>query len=196
MKLKNKIILILLTILIFLLSFNFNNVKAFTGIDVSGNTFNCPDIPNDIDYSNGYIFKLNPSSSAYKSYLFIYKSADTYVYYNSNNKHVYFYGSISIYRLEGNNYIFETTKTTTSLTPVEYSKLGLLSEFTLFSQGLYNSSDKSLGFFIQPPLVVTQVEELPKAITTTLKILIPVGLVVLGIGLIIYLIKRVIYSVR
>ena len=38
------------------------------------------------------------------------------------------------------------------------------------------------------------VEQIPEAMTTTLQVVIPVGLAILGIGLLIYLIKRVIYS--
>ena len=61
-------------------------------------------------------------------------------------------------------------------------------------------SSNSASFFQEPVQEVVvpalgEVKELPKAIVETLKIIIPVGLVILGIGFVIYLIKSVILRV-
>lgn len=74
------------------------------------------------------------------------------------------------------------------------------------SQGIYNSDFTT--FFFKTPLTeqpettpetveipaVETVEQIPEMIVTTLKLIIPVGLVVLSVVLVIYLVRRVIYQ--
>lgn len=48
-------------------------------------------------------------------------------------------------------------------------------------------------FFLKTVVLVEEVQELPRVIAETMKVIIPVGLIVLAVILLIYLIKRVIY---
>ncbi len=85
---------------------------------------------------------------------------------------------------------------------------GLLSEFCYFVGDVYTDKNKSavqlkgsVDFFLPPPPqvvvipVLEGVEELPKAVTTTLKMILPVGLVVFGILLLVYIIRLLILRV-
>lgn len=67
------------------------------------------------------------------------------------------------------------------------------------SKDIYNINGSDVFFQVPVQGVVVpalgEAKELPKAIVETLKIIIPVGLVILGIGFLIYLIKSVILRV-
>lgn len=67
------------------------------------------------------------------------------------------------------------------------------------SKDIYNINGSDVFFQVPVQGVVVpalgEAKELPKAIVETLKIIIPVGLVILGIGFVIYLIKSVILRV-
>lgn len=202
MKLKNKMLIILL---IFFLLFLNSSVFA---------SFNEEEIPDEIwsmiydtnEYISGnYHLMFFKHYSNYVIY-FIEKSAGLQCYYSYNNSRVTKYGVINelnritfnkqihlvVYKTNGTISISQTHDTNDTfflLNPEDHS----YSNISIYIDNTYTD------FFFKPVTGVVipaleQVEELPKAITTTLKIMIPVGLVVLGIGLIIYLIKRVIYS--
>lgn len=72
--------------------------------------------------------------------------------------------------------------------------------FTITNHNIMDYNNSSETFFQKPPLVVqlmeiTQVEEIPKVIAEVLKLIIPIGLVVLSVVLIIYLVRLVILRV-
>lgn len=63
----------------------------------------------------------------------------------------------------------------------------------------YHNSDKGSGnfFLVAPTFHLTEaVGQIPEIMTKIIKQVLPIGLIVLGIGLLIYLIRRVIYSMK
>ena len=191
MKLQNKILIISIFLLLFLLFFNIGNVFAFTFTDINNNELTLSDIPDTIEYD--YII------SVYNG---------RYTIFSSNSSDGYFYvtgerikctsTTVSRYALSDDG-VWNRVQTNISGNGSN-SDYMLLSCFVYSNSTVYTDIDKTDVFFqvpVQEVEVVVpaleKVEELPKAIVETLKVIIPVGLVLLGIILLIYLIKRVIY---
>lgn len=195
MKLKNKMFLILFILLGFVLFFNINNVFAVT-ITVNDKDYDVPDFSS---INDPYFFCIyNTSSRVYHVY-----SSDKPLYVTVDEVT----SSYTTYKITSSSNIMHLSGVKNNewvRNDPDYEALYFKNSYVyLYSNHDINIvSDEGSSLFFQGPVqevvipALEQVEELPKAITTTLKILIPVGLIVLAIGLIIYLIKRVIYSVQ
>lgn len=184
MKLKNKILLISFLLLIFILFLNTNNVFASYDFTYNNVNYSLPDLP---DYDYYFICDFNE---------------DMYIAYCSNSPLIL--GQTTSYYVETNPsgstvYSYKYVKNG----DFEFVRANYSSRFDLASgiSSIINTShDLYCGetLVFQRPVADKSVipaletaEEVPKAMVQTLKILIPVGLIVLGIGLAIYLIKRV-----
>lgn len=190
--LKNKILLFtFLFTLFFLLSFS-NSIFATEDINI-------PDIPDN----KPYIITYNNNTKEIVELAYPVLTGSDYKFYliDRNN-----YKEIS-YSCDGSSGLWYFASFNNSNNSFGSFRKSIYNSLSLenFDRSIYNSTinvytDSSLEtvFFYPTAIIPTlkQVEEIPKAITATLQIMIPVGLVVLGIGLIIYLIKRVIYSVQ
>lgn len=207
MKLKNKIILILLSIILFILILTFNEVQA---VEYDEAFPNFSHLVEQTGYSSYIIYKYNNIP-----HLVLIDDVNTY--FNCTGTFDYWAGKGNINNLS-KEYILDNN----SWVECEFDMVNSYGNFCLiFSRNDTNYSnyiyfnnikisiDDSEVYsihsipddyvFFQVPVqgvvvpALEKVEELPKAITETLKVIIPVGLVLLGIILIIYLIKRVIY---
>ena len=210
MKLKNKLLLMFLLIL--LIFFNLNTVFAsstsfestnnsgtvtftktngiwsvvgkFCGTDISY-TYNVQDtsdyyiIPFVTEKSIGTInynyFKVPSNSNYFAKAL------------NDNNSTDYFYFAFNCDK----DYYFNTDLVSANTATNMYNR----STYPMCKVYAKDSDDVLFHCPVQGVVVpaLGEAKELPKAIVETLKMIIPVGLVLLGIILLIYLIKRVIY---
>lgn len=212
MKLKNRVFLILVLILFFILILNFNNVKA---VDYDGqlpclpsnlNTYYCIFSYNNniylidtnrtdyfevrggadfwsVFFENGYILKNNSwlSLSYVNSDISL---TDNYAWITSSSGY-----PVS----SGSHYLPILSRSSNNLSDsVIFNNLLIRHDFGDFSYLVHSIPDDYV-FFQTAVVLVEGVQELPEAIVEVLKVIIPVGLVLLGIILLIYLIKRAIY---
>lgn len=197
MKLNKKFILTFILFLFVLLFFNINNVFASFNFTYDNVDYTVPNIPDDYEYF--LIYKNNSSDSFYllmSDYPIFHKG---YRVNSDSNIHSGFCcpGNILYYyvsSIRNFNYINETS-----------GYLTTEQDFTIFyaNHDIYyrdiNNIDTLL--FHNPVVGVVipsleTVEQIPQGIAEALIVLIPVGLVVLAIGLLIYLIKRTIFLRR
>ena len=191
MKLQNKILFILFLFLFVLLFFNINNVFAAISFTHNGEQVDLRDLPSDVNISYGYVVGsfTNATSDTTDDYyrILILSNSDSYFYLIGGQYYVS--GSASMYSYKNNNWSFDKNTT-------DYIINGHL-RYVYSTVNVYSDIDKTEVFF-RPVLEVVipaleTAEQIPQVIVKTLKFLIPVGLIVLAIGLTIYLIKRVIY---
>lgn len=123
---------------------------------------------------------------------------------NNTNANGTFMHGFYVYKFNKNTNEFEyesesstytTTKFLNSYDDILFSSVDIMQPDS--PNIIYYHAD-DLDYFFQLPVTEVVIptletaEQIPEAITTTLKIMIPVGLIVLSVGLVIYLIKRVI----
>lgn len=205
MKLKNKFLIIFVILSMLLLLFN----SVYASSDYSSN--NPPDAVMDYLYTteeyanksnyNYFIFQATdgrylinflPKLDDLKAYLIYYSASRTNFAFNQAFEY-------KQYQLNSDGSFIKTTSNTSTVSSVWGMKksnniINWYSDFDVYTDDTY-----STAFFQAPPQKVEGItipaletaEQIPEAIATTLKILIPVGLIVLSIGLGIYLIKRV-----
>lgn len=208
MKILKKCLLIILIIFLF---FN-STVFGVTNVDLSGYNFiDITTLENDVvekakntdEYLSGNYYLLfgKNDNSLYTVY-FIKKVEGLKCYISSfdNNKFiikanidtdcVYYRYDVSsgLYSRNIQNSVNFWVYSTDKENCIFYSEIDIFEDL-----------DNSILFF-QPPVVVVipvleGVEELPKAVTTTLKMILPVGLVVFGILLLVYIIRLLILRV-
>lgn len=212
MKLNNRVFLILVLILFFTLILNFNNVKA---VDYDGqlpylpsnlNSYYCIFSYKDniylidtnrtnhfevrgaasdwvIFFENGYILENNSWLSL--SYVNPDISlTDNYAWINSGSGY-----PVS----SGAHYLPILSRGLNDLSnSVIFNNLLIKHDLGYFSYSVHSIPDDYV-FFQTTVVLVEGVEELPGVIMETMKVIIPVGLIVLAVILLIYLIKRVIY---
>ena len=200
---KNKILPILCTFILFTFVFINNNVFAYS-IPTADDLYNLPDedflnaIYNHTHYNNG--------SNA----VFVYNNIVFFVsghngFYVGDNAGVYY----SIWLKNGGT-IYKYTYSNGTLTSASHSYDNLTVQAnggTIYSNtDIYYENSSELFFLITPmpeipetipetveiPAVET-VEQIPTAMVETMKMIIPVGLVVLSVVLLIYLTRRLIY---
>lgn len=191
---KNKILTI--SIIFILLSFIFiNNAFAFELFNANNTQIILPDLPNGEPVSYVYCCIDNWHSLSFSyvegSYFKIHHNDGSYIVfecYNSNGEKI----SFTTYGSNGTQPSSWTSRkeNTDNNIPVSSYNSGL------YAGTLYNT-DGTI-FFPKTPLTVEipaveTVEQIPTAITETLKMIIPVGLVVLSVVLLIYLTRRLIY---
>ena len=199
MKLKNKILLIVFLILMFILFLNTSNVFASFNFTYNDTKYTVPDIPTDYPY---YLI-IDKGSGVFRLFMceneMIFKTATL----ANGSKVISLHSTVSggtIYQytnLAGDNVTisdsYRSLGTGTSL-GIDYNTVSIVySNHDLYhGEELVFQSPVTEVPGVQIPALETA-EEVPQAMTQTLKILIPVGLIVLSVGLVIYLIKRVIY---
>lgn len=195
MKLR-KIVIILL--FLSLLLFNSNSF-AF-----SQNELLCINdvITGHSDMTVSYVFSIN--SDIYLVPIHLENiSNDGYFYFDDINNNLCYYHNGSsfvcdIYHFVNSSFV---NSSRTSFTGILKEHLDInycsLYDESFLNSFIYSDIDKGTLLFLCPVQgvvvpVLGEAKELPKAIVETLKMIIPVGLVLLGIIVLIYLIKRVI----
>ena len=187
--LYNKFFVAFLLFLIITFSFVSN---CFANIVVNDNS-SFPDLP--LDYSNSKYVILKDNTN---TWLLIFDDLLENPYVENDN--ISFknksgsLGNVIGYLLKNNtwNYNFKTTA------------VSRVSTFTFICSNIdvMKGSNSNEIFFQKTPVTAVEIpalesaEQIPEAMATALKIIIPVGLAILVIGLIIYLIKCVIYRMR
>lgn len=187
--LNNKFFVAFLLFLIITFSFVSN---CFANIVVNDDS-NFPDLP--LDYSNSKYVILKDNTN---TWLLIFDDLLENPYVENDN--ISFknksgsLGNVIGYLLKNNtwNYNFKTTA------------VSRVSTFTFIYSNIdvMKGSNSNEIFFQKTPVTAVEIpaletaEQIPEAMATALKIIIPVGLAILVIGLIIYLIKCVIYRMR
>lgn len=187
--LNNKFFVVFLLFLIITFSFVSN---CFANIVVNDNS-SFPDLP--LDYSNSKYVILKDNTN---TWLLIFDDLLENPYVENDN--ISFknksgsLGNVIGYLLKNNtwNYNFKTTAV---------SRVSTFS-FIYSNIDVMKGSNSNEIFFQKTPVTAVEIpaletaEQIPEAMSTALKIIIPVGLAILVIGLIIYLIKFVIYRMR
>ena len=187
--LNNKFFVVFLLFLIITFSFVSN---CFANIVVNDNS-SFPDLP--LDYSNSKYVILKDNTN---TWLLIFDDLLENPYVENDN--ISFknksgsLGNVIGYLLKNNtwNYNFKTTAVScVSTFSFIYSNIDVM-----------KGSNSNEIFFQKTPVTAVEIpaletaEQIPEAMATALKIIIPVGLAILVISLIIYLIKCVIYRMR
>lgn len=187
--LNNKFFVVFLLFLIITFSFVSN---CFANIVVNDNS-SFPDLP--LDYSNSKYVILKDNTN---TWLLIFDDLLENPYVENDN--ISFknksgsLGNVIGYLLKNNtwNYNFKTTAV---------SRVSTFS-FIYSNIDVMKGSNSNEIFFQKTPVTAVEIpaletaEQIPEAMATALKIIIPVGLAILVISLIIYLIKCVIYRMR
>ena len=187
--LNNKFFVVFLLFLIITFSFVSN---CFANIVVNDDS-SFPDLP--LDYSNSKYVILKDNTN---TWLLIFDDLLENPYVENDN--ISFknksgsLGNVIGYLLKNNtwNYNFKTTAV---------SRVSTFS-FIYSNIDVMKGSNSNEIFFQKTPVTAVEIpaletaEQIPEAMATALKIIIPVGLAILVIGLIIYLIKCVIYRMR
>lgn len=206
MKLKNKTILILLLILFFIL-IGITKSQALTN-----DNFVFENIPQTvIDFCNA---QFNNSYSPEEYYYIIIKWQDEYqIHFVEKSKSIYSYSNSKLkVSAVGHKYYILGIEGTTITSGSHTNNNAEINFQTSFKDNkyylpLYSSSDiytdnTYTDFFFKAPVVdkavipvLEGVEELPKAMTTTLRLIIPVCLSVFGTLLLIYIIRLLILRV-
>ena len=187
--LYNKFFVAFLLFLIITFSFVSN---CFANIVVNDDS-SFPDLP--LDYSNSKYVILKDNTNTWLLIFDVllenpYVENDNISFKNKSGS----LGNVIGYLLKNNtwNYNFKTTAV---------SRVSTFS-FIYSNIDVMKGSNSNEIFFQKTPVTAVEIpalesaEQIPEAMATALKIIIPVGLAILGIGLIIYLIKYVIYRIR
>lgn len=202
MKLKSKIILIFSLFILLLFAFNFNNIVFGASNITFSSSYDSEEytVPNfdssgtHYDYNNGYIIYKKGETIK----MSIYASPEGFCYHLGFPNVIISCTSLYNFTLDSNTnewvYIDTTVHSGTNFQLCQWNEL------LYFSKDLYSDKDASSidlvgrGSFFQTAVVlVKEVQELPAVIAETLKVIIPVCLIVLGTIVVIYLVKRVIY---
>lgn len=212
MKLNNRVFLILVLILFFTLILNFNNVKAF---DYDGqlpylpsdlNSYYCIFSYNDniylIDTNRTNYFEVRGGSGFWviffeNGYILENNSWLSLSYINSDisltDNYAWITSSSGYPVSSGAHYLPILSRSLNDLSnSVIFNNLLIKHDSGSFSYSVHSIPDDYV-FFQTAVVLVEGVQELPGVIAETLKVIIPVCLIVLGVIVVIYLIKRVIY---
>lgn len=197
MNFKNKIFITFLIFFAFILFFNINNSFAVVSTDSSNANILLDKVENYFNNNNLTLYHYIITNNGF---VYAFTMEDFQLCVNTYNGNTYVY---CIYF-----YCFEFDEDYNYTFPLGEKEIKQFCDYIPASTVIYSTkdiywyNDNTLFFPLTPvPLKTLGVEipaletaeQIPQAIATTLKILIPIGLVVLGIGLTIFLIKRVIY---
>lgn len=205
MKLKCKIVIVFLFLLSFTLFFNINNVFASESYvsppDKIIEELESKEYYNNSDYDY-FVYKWGTKYSI----LFI-KKTDTLKFYTYISNHVYIYSSEAfcgyIYTYNSSCSLISSGEVVDALWN-NYNNCGYIDgNVGVSSMDIYTDITYSTVFFQAPPQKVEGVtipaletaEQVPTAMVGTLKMIIPVGLVIFGILLLILLVKSVILRI-
>jgi len=193
MKFKSKIFLTLLIFIVFLI--NINCVYGFS-ISHNGNTYDLPSFSRTAGYPYLCVVLTNGSFQLYES------TVPIEVKDGSGNTKVLtvMEGTANVYKCNSDNTSWDFLLSFSN-SGGDYSKgvnIGTSNAGMIIDANHDIKYINSDNVFFQSPVTDNTVipaletaEEVPKAMIQTLTIMIPIGLIVLGIGLTIYLIKRV-----
>lgn len=197
------------------------NFSLYTTITYDNNTYTIPVIPNYIKNTYEYYIIISqgkPSNNkfflcvSHKPFKYYQKCNTWYDEYNAdcipfdNTQDHYYYGS----KTDGSENIFWNNEgrfksnvhgfSGFNLKNVWYTLLYSNEDILIYEDENDNTTE-ALGTFFTVPVQETTtipaletVEQIPTAMAKVMKIIIPIGLTILGVGLLIYLIKQVIYS--
>lgn len=194
---SNKILFIILFIVLFCFCFSINSFAAFT-FERNNNHYSILDIPSDV--GNNYVIMIDNNI--------------VYLCYPGNG---YLGKENLIFRITENKFGF-SIKSNTNWATLSYKSYDMSSNNQVWTQGyvdcpdipgqnshiVYSTQDiidiSNGEVFFQKTLpavvgVIQEVTQLPGIIKTVLKVIIPVGLIVLSVVFLIYLIKSVISRV-
>lgn len=202
MKLRNKIFLVLLLILLFVFLLNFNNVKA---VEYDGAFPNFEYLINETGYSKYCIY-------SYKDIPHLVLIEDSNTSFNCTGTSDYWAAKGNVnnlakeYILNNNEWVecdFDLSNSYGNFCLIFSRNNSNYDNYIYFNNiqlSINQSNVCSINpipddyvFFRTAVVLVEGVEELPGVIAETMKVIIPVGLIVLVVILLIYLIKRVIY---
>ncbi len=197
MKLKNKIIFILLLLFLFIFPLSFNHVNA---VEYDGQLPAFSSLVSQYSLNNyciwtcdniTYLALTNDSEFIVIGGNYWCLTFNGVVFKNIDNEWVLFKEHFS------NDKTWDFPLVKSDGYPVlsniiHYCNIDIKHDLNNFSMSSVPIPDDYV-FFQITVVLVEEVQELPKAMVKTLKVIIPVGLVLLGIILLIYLIKRVIY---
>lgn len=186
MKLTNKILIILILLLAYL--FFSNVVFGFTVTDYFEKEINIPEIPDNIDISHGYLY-IYTSGWGYQ--LKVLNNEDSYFYHDGDVRIILAGSGTSYQYTASRGWYYQGSLNNGADTRINNA------EQLYFSTSVYSDVNKT-GFFFQHNVILpamATVEEIPKAIITTLKMILPVGLVVFGTLLLVYIIRLLILRV-
>lgn len=210
MNFKNKIFITFFVLLAFILIFNINNVFAFSSFsELTDN-----DIYNYISLGLTHLRDVDNVDISLINNCYVHCRADTQcvqVFYLTDDSSYYTQGTAGIF--SSHTYYVYFNLSDSSIVDSGFSGTSATNTCWIKHEShyLYGSTVDFTGsvdynanlVFPQPvteipattiPALETA-NQIPEAIVKTLKIMIPVGLVLLSIGLVIYLIKRVKYSI-
>lgn len=138
-------------------------------------------LKSSFDSSNDLFISYNTNNH---NYLSCYeRPAYSFSYINSKNENILHFTNLNFYP-DFDNRILTTYFWTNYDKPIQIK---------------YKNTDKGFGSFfgVAPTFKLTkEVGQIPEIMTKIIKQILPIGLIVLGIGLLIYLIRRVIYSMK
>lgn len=195
---KTSIIILLVTMLIIMLS---GNVFASVDYAFQGSVLTLPDLPNN-SYSDYLIITWN-SNKMVNLYQFNYdKNNPPYFSYNDNNVISAFF----LVNQEHKMYLLSNEKWDLRFTGSVSTGVGGGGTNTedyynvVYSTcNIYKKGTQEVVFQPTPQLVgevtipeITQVEEIPQMMGKVLEMIIPIGLIIFGIGLLILLVRLVI----
>lgn len=200
MKLNKKLIFSFILFLIFLFFLLTVNTYAYVIVEIEGTTYNIPDFSHLLKYDYQYIIYNSTHPTVYE-YLLIDSPSPLYRsdYESGLNRFKNFdNSSFDLYNTTSDKkeFTFWFSTSVNKYVNIYNDSVSLYSNHDIMS-----SLNGNEIFFHLTPVVgmgqvipaLEKVEEIPQAMGQTLKILIPVGLIVLAIGFVILLIKRVMY---
>lgn len=204
MKINIKFLYSFLFVLFLFIIFNLNSSFAMD-LTVNDVTYNLPDISTVCDYEYQCIIFTSSKFYLYDSKLpLVFDSDNKYCLDSSITSN-----TVKRYQFThvDNGHKSTEWELMASVVDGNYVTTGqnINLSFSFVPNVVYSNNDIYLSsgeLFFQAPVTgvvipaLETAQQIPETIVKTLKILIPVGLVVLAVGLIIYLIKRVTYSTQ
>lgn len=213
MNFKNKLFIIFIALFIFILFFSINNsfaISSYEEISIHSYDENLLNALDEVEYYGNpdyyYFIYTNGNQKTLlqfikKSECTNFKSYMTFNYNSLKNLVNFYYSSDTEYTLieysyDGNSFNYEFTGTRSSSMSYLYGYSVSDDVYFNFISNCNVYLDDFETVFFQPVtgVVIPALEtaqEVPTAMVQTLKIIIPVGLVLFGIGLSVYLIRRI-----
>lgn len=198
------------------------NFSLYTKISYDNTEYTIPSIPNFVKNNYKYyiiVAQGKPSNNKFflcvsnKPFKYYQKCSEWYNKYNAdcipfdNTQDHYYYGSKTdgseciVWNNEGKFKSNVHGFSGFNLKNVWYTLLYSNEDILIYEDENDNTTEALGTFFTVPvqetttiPVLVETVKQIPTVMAKVMKIIIPIGLTILGIGLLIYLIKQVIYS--
>lgn len=212
MKIKNKILIMIIFIFALFLFFNIKNVNASFDITYNDVKYSLPDLPSDVADKH-FIIVCEGTPSVDKDVILFYNTKPYKYYQECSNYYSQYKADCIPVGFEPLSYVYTPSGTSgwvskqfsyrfhgvTGFNINWYTLIYSNNDILIYKSEKDNSTEV-LGTFFQLPVTeipetipaLETVEQIPTAMVETLKMIIPVGLVVLSAVLLIYLTKSVI----